>query len=404
VLTDLDSYTSTRLFIIAARSSLEKTRSYERERTQWSSALRLSSLRHLIHTNSSNSSSNNFSSDEYDDSRVTTDDSIATSSIAHQHSSHFISVSLQRNSINTAYEFSSSQNLQYACQLSVSSNSQKEERNSQFNNSSAVEYINLSSDSESATDTDNYVSWFLESDDVFDAQAHVLAQISDLSSDAEFKTSTDNYISWFLESDDMFKVKASDVNLDAEFEANTNNYVPWFVKSEDMFEVETSSVNSDADLMTGNDNYVSWVSDIKNELAYHMQWFLYHVDNIQKSNKNINLNLQHVLPFWLIEQVHHFKCHSSKVSFFLSTVADLTLWRIFQAFSFFQFTVTICSVSVITLVDKLSFLIETAIQIAFMYLLVASKRSTKTVRSVVVREIYHLISLCCVNARCCLKY
>ncbi len=401
MLTDLDSYT---LLIIAARSSLEKTWSYERERTQRSSALRLSSLRHLIHTNSSNSSSNNFSSDEYDDSCVTTDDSIATSSTAHQHSSHFISASLQRNSINTAYEFSSSQNLQYACQLSVSSNSQKEERNSQFNNLSAVEYTNLSSDSESATGTDNYVSWFFESDDAFDAQAHALAQISDLSSDAEFEASTDNYISWFLESDDMFEIKASDVNLDAEFEANTNNYVSWFVESEDMFKIEASSVNSDAELMTDNDNYVSWVSDIENELAYHMRWFLYHVDNTRKSNKNINLNLQHVLFFWLIEQVHHFKCHSSKVSFFLSTVADLTLWRIFQAFSFFQFTVTICSVSVITLIDKLFFLIETAIQIVFMYLLVASKRSTKTVRSVIVREIYHLISLCCVNARCCLKY
>ncbi len=232
---------------------------------------------------------------------------------------------MQRNSINTAYEFSSSQNLQYAYQLSVSSNSQKEERNSQFNNLSAVKYINLSSDSESVTDTDNYVSWFLESDDAFDAQAHAFAQIFDLSSDAEFKTSTDNYVSWFLESDDMFKIKASDVNLDAEFETNTNNYVSWFVKSEDMFEVEALSVNSDAELMTDNDNYVSWVSDIENELTYHMRWFLYHVDNTRKFNKNINLNLQHVLFFWLIEQVHHFKCHSNKVSFFLSTVADLTL-------------------------------------------------------------------------------
>ncbi len=225
MLTDLDSYTFTRLFIIAARSSLEKTRSYECEWTQRSSALRLSSLRHLIHTNSSNSSSNNFSSDEYDDSRVTIDDSIATSSTVHQHSSHFISVSLQRNSINTAYEFSRDQNLQYAYQLSVSSNLQKEERNSQFNNLSAVQYTNLNSDSESATDIDNYVSWFFESDDAFDAQAHALAQIFDLSSDAEFETSTDSYVSWFLESDDMLRIKASDVNLDAEFKANTNNYV-----------------------------------------------------------------------------------------------------------------------------------------------------------------------------------
>lgn len=265
MLTDLNSYTSIRLLIIAARSSLEKTWSYERERTQQSSALRLSSLRHLIHTNSSNSSSNNFSSDEYDDSRVTTDDSIATSSIAYQHSSHFISVSLQRNSINTAYEFSLNQNLQYACQLSVLSNSQKEERNSQFNNLSAVEYTNLSSSSESTTDIDNYVSWFLESDDAFDAQAHAFAQISDLSSDAEFEVSIDNYVSWFLESDDMFKIKASDVNLDAEFETSTNNCVSWFLKSEDMFKIKASSVNSDAELMTDNDNYVSWVSDIENE-------------------------------------------------------------------------------------------------------------------------------------------
>ncbi len=229
------------------------------------------------------------------------DDSIATSSTVHQHSSHFISVSLQRNSINTAYEFSRDQNLQYAYQLSVSSNSQKEERNSQFNNLSAVEYTNLNSDSESATDIDNYVSWFFESDDAFDAQAHALAQIFDLSSDAEFETSIDSYVSWFLESDDMLRIKASDVNLDAEFEANTNNYVSWFFKSEDMFEIEASSVNSDAELMTDNDNYVSWVSNIENELAYHMWWFLYHVNNTRKSNKNINLNLQHVLLFWLIE-------------------------------------------------------------------------------------------------------
>lgn len=257
MLTDLNSYTSTRLLIIAAKWSLEKTWSYEREWTQWSSALRLSSLRHLIHTNSSNSFSNNFSFDEYDDSRVTTDDSIATSSIAHQHSSHFISVSLQRNSINTAYEFSLNQNLQYACQLSILSNSQKEERNSQFNNLSAVEYTNLSSSSESMTDIDNYVSWFLESDDAFDAQAYAFAQISDLSSDAEFEVSIDNYVSWFLKSDDMFKIKASDVNLNAEFKTSIDNYVSWFLKSDDMFKIKASDVNLDAKFETSTNNCVS---------------------------------------------------------------------------------------------------------------------------------------------------
>lgn len=48
---------------------------------------------------------------------------------------------------------------------------------------------------------------------------------SDVNLNAEFKTSIDNYVSWFLKSDDMFKIKASDVNLDAKFETSTNNCV-----------------------------------------------------------------------------------------------------------------------------------------------------------------------------------
>ncbi len=271
MLTDLDSYTPTRLPTIAARPSLEETRSYERERTQRSPALRLPSLRHLIHTNPPNPSSNNFSSGEYDGPRVTTDGSIATPGTAHQHSSHFIPASLQRNPTNTAYGSPPGQNLQYACQLGVPPNPQEGERNPQSNNPSAAEYTNLGSGSGPAAGTGNYVPWFPESDDAFDAQAHAPAQAPGLSPDAGFGASTGNYIPWFPESDDMSGAKASDVNLDAGFGANTNNYVPWFAESEGMSGAEAPSVNPDAGLMAGNGNYVPWVPDIENGLAYHMR-------------------------------------------------------------------------------------------------------------------------------------